>query len=53
VLILFEFVIATIGTIATLTWIDAGMAIQKVYLRHYRLINIVLALTLLNVYIAF
>lgn len=48
VLILFELVIATIGTIATLTWIGAGMAIQKVYLRHYRPINIVLALTLLE-----
>jgi len=48
VLILFELVIATIGTIATLTWVGAGMAIQKVYLRHYRPINIVLALTLLE-----
>lgn len=47
-LTLFEFVIATIGTIATLTWIGAGMAIQKIYLRHYRPINIVLALTLLE-----
>lgn len=48
VLVLFELVIATIGTIATLTWIGAGIAIQKVYLRHYRPINIVLALTLLE-----
>jgi len=48
VLVLFELVIATIGTIATLTWIGAGMVIQKVYLRYYRPINIVLALTLLE-----
>lgn len=48
VLILFELVIATIGTIATLTWIGAGMVIQKIYLRYYRPINIVLALTLLE-----
>ncbi len=48
VLIFFELVIATIGTIATSTWICAGMAIQKFYLRHYRLINIILALTLLE-----
>ena len=48
VLVLFEHVIATIGTIATLTWIGAGMMIQKIYLRHYRPINIVLSLTLLE-----
>lgn len=48
VLVLFELVIATIGTIATLTWIGAGMMIQKIYLRHYRPINIVLSLTLLE-----
>lgn len=48
VLILFELIIATIGTIATTTWIGAGMAIQKIYLRHYRPINIILALALLE-----
>lgn len=48
ILIFFEFIIATIGTIATLTWIGAGMAIQKIYLRYYRPINIILALTLLE-----
>ena len=48
VLVFFELVIATIGTIATSCWIVAGMAIQKVYLRHYRPINIILALTLLE-----
>ena len=48
VLVFFELVIATIGTIATSSWIAAGMAIQKVYLRYYRIINIILALTLLE-----
>ena len=48
VLIFFELVIATIGTIATLVWIGMGMAIQKVYLQHYRFINIVLAIILLE-----
>jgi len=48
VLVLFELVIATIGTIATTTWIGAGMAIQKIYLRHYRPINILLSLALLE-----
>lgn len=46
VLIGFELLIATIGTIATMTWIGVGLLIQKVYLNHYRIINIVLALTL-------
>ena len=48
VLILFEVIIATIGTIATSAWIGAGVAIQKIYLKHYRPINIILALTLLE-----
>ncbi|MDK2808653.1 MAG: cysteine/O-acetylserine efflux protein [Clostridiales bacterium] len=48
VLLGFELIIATIGTIATITWIGMGMMIQKVYLRHYRIINIVLAIILLE-----
>ena len=48
VLVFVEFVIATIGTVATSAWIGTGLAIQKVYLRHYRLINIILAVTLLE-----
>ena len=48
VLLLFELVIATIGTIATCTWIGMGVLIQKFYLRHFRVINIILALTLLE-----
>lgn len=47
-LIAFELLIATIGTIATLTWIGLGMLIQKFYLKHFRVINIILALTLLE-----
>ena len=48
VLLFFELVIATIGTIATCTWIGLGVLIQKFYLRHFRVINIILALTLLE-----
>lgn len=48
VLVLFELVIATIGTIATSAWIGTGMVIQRVYLRHYRLINMILAAALLE-----
>ncbi|MCR5786065.1 MAG: LysE family transporter [Eubacterium sp.] len=48
VLISFELLIATIGTVATSTWIGAGMLIQQFYNKHYRIINIVLALTLLE-----
>ena len=48
VLLFFEIVIATIGTIATCTWIGMGVLIQKYYLRHYRIINIILAMTLLE-----
>ena len=47
-LLLFEIIIATIGTIATCTWIAGGLFIQKFYLRYYRMINILLALTLLE-----
>ncbi len=48
VLLGFEMLIATIGTIATSTWIGLGLLIQKFYLRHFRVINILLALTLLE-----
>lgn len=48
VLIGFELLIATIGTIATMTWIGMGLLIQKFYLKHYRIINIILALTLVE-----
>lgn len=44
----FELLIATIGTIATTTWIGLGILMQRFYLKHYRVINIILALTLLE-----
>lgn len=47
-LLFFELVIATIGTIATCTWTGLGVLIQKFYLQHFRVINIILALTLLE-----
>ena len=47
-LLLFEILIATIGTAATCTWIAGGLLIQRFYLRYYRVINILLALTLLE-----
>lgn len=43
-----EFFIATLGTVATLTWIGFGLVIQGFYLRHVRLVNGILALTLLE-----
>ncbi len=46
VLLLFEIIIATIGTIATLTWIGMGVLMQRAYQKYYRVINIILALTL-------
>lgn len=48
VLLMFEMIIATIGTIATSAWIGIGIIIQKTYKRHFRIINIVLALVLLE-----
>ena len=47
-LLFFELVIATIGTIATCTWTGLGVLIQKFYPRHFSVINIILALTLLE-----
>ena len=44
----FELLIATTGTIATMTWIGMGLLIQKIYLKYYRIINIILSLTLLE-----
>lgn len=46
VLLLFEIIIATIGTIATLTWIGMGVLIQRAYQKYYRIINMILAFTL-------
>lgn len=43
-----ELVIATIGCIATTTWIGLGLLIQRIYTKYYRVINIILSLTLLE-----
>lgn len=48
VLLLFEMLIATIGTLATSIWIAVGSLIQKFYKNHYKIINIILALFLLE-----
>ena len=48
VLLLFEMIIATMGTLATSIWIAVGSFIQKFYKSHYRIINIILALFLLE-----
>lgn len=48
ILLGFELIIATIGTVATMTWIVLGLMIQKFYQNHYRVINFILALTLLE-----
>jgi cysteine/O-acetylserine efflux protein len=47
-LLLFELIIATFGTVATLTWAILGGAFQKTYIKHYRVINIILSLALLE-----
>ena len=47
-LVIAELFIATLGSFATLTWIGMGALIQKFYLKHYRIINILLALTLVE-----
>ena len=46
-LLFFEIIIATVGTIATSTWIFCGSLLQTAYRQHYRSVNIVLALFLL------
>lgn len=48
----FEMIIATMGTIATLTWIFFGGLFQETYFKHYRIINIILALLLLQCAVA-
>lgn len=47
-LVLFGFIIATFGTVATLTWILLGNTFQNVYQRHFRPVNLVLAAMLLE-----
>jgi cysteine/O-acetylserine efflux protein len=47
-LLFFEMIIAAIGSLATLTWIFFGGLFQKTYFKHFRVINIILALLLLQ-----
>lgn len=47
-LLAFGLLIAAIGTIATSAWVGFGMLIQRVYQKYYRVINIILSLTLLE-----
>lgn len=47
-LLFFETLIATIGSIATIVWIGMGKLLQSFYQKHFRIINIILALTLLE-----
>ncbi len=48
ILLFAEMVIASIGTIATLTWIFCGSLFQQAYQKHFRVINIFLALILIE-----
>ena len=47
-LVIAELFIATLGSFATLTWIGMEALIQKFYLKHYLIINVLLALTLVE-----
>lgn len=47
-LLFFEMIIAAIGSLATLTWILFGGLFQKTYIKHFRVINIILASLLLQ-----
>ena len=47
-LLLFEMMIATIGTVATGAWIFMGGLFERTYTQYFRVINIVLALVLLE-----
>lgn len=48
VLLGFELIIASMGVLATATWIGMGLLIQKIYLKYFRAINIILAAILLE-----
>ncbi|WP_227872563.1 LysE family transporter [Jeotgalibaca ciconiae] len=51
-LLFFEMIIAIIGTIATLSWILFGGLFQETYFKHFRIINMILALLLLQCAVA-
>ncbi len=44
----FGSIVAGMGILATATWIGLGALIQKFYRKHYRILNIIMALTLLE-----
>lgn len=48
IVLFFSIAIASIGTVASLTWGAFGAILQKVYLRHFKIINIIMALVLLE-----
>lgn len=48
ILLLFEMIIATIGTIATLSWIFFGAVFQQTYLKYFKIINLLLGVILLE-----
>lgn len=41
-----EMFVAAVGTVATLTWVAFGVALQGVYLRHFRAANLLFAASL-------
>lgn len=45
-LLTFGSIVAGMGILATATWIGLGALIQKFYRKHYRILNIIMALTL-------
>ena len=47
-LLTFGSIVAGMGILATATWIGQGALIQKFYRKHYRILNIIMALTLLE-----
>ncbi len=47
-LLTFGAIVAGMGILATATWIGLGALIQKFYRKHYRILNIIMALTLLE-----
>ncbi len=47
-LLTFGSIVAGMGILATATWIGLGALIQKFYRKHYRILNIIMALTLLE-----
>src|SRR5690606_17198983 len=47
-LLFFEMIVAGMGTIATLSWVFFRGIFQNTYMKHYKVINIVLAALLLQ-----